>query len=51
MTTTTSRARIVAFAVIVGVALLVAVAAVVLGAGGKAPVAASAAHAGPSRAR
>ncbi len=47
MTTTTSRTRIVAFAVIVGVALLVAVAAVVLGAGGKTPVAASAAHAVP----
>ena len=45
MTTTTSRTRIVAFAVIVGVALLVAVAAVVLGAGGKTPVAAGAAHA------
>ena len=42
MTTTTSRARIVAFAAIVAVALLVAVAAVVLGAGGKTPVAASA---------
>ena len=42
MTTTTSRTRIVAFAVTVGVALVVAVVAVVLGAGGKTPVAASA---------
>ena len=47
MTATSSRTRIVAFAVIVGVALAVAVAAVVLGAGGKHPVAASAGHAVP----
>ena len=47
MTATTSRTRIAAFAVIVGVALAVAVAAVVLGAGGKHPVAASAGHAVP----
>ncbi len=40
MTTTTSRTRIVAFGVLVGVALIVAVAAVVLAAGGKDPVAA-----------
>jgi hypothetical protein len=47
VTATTSRTRIVVFAAIVAVALLVAMAAVVLGAGGKAPVAATAAHAVP----
>jgi hypothetical protein len=47
VTTTTSRTRIVAFAVTVGVALVVAVGAVVLGAGGKTPVAAGAARAVP----
>jgi hypothetical protein len=47
VTATNSRTRIVAFSAIVVVALIVAVAAVVLGAGGRTPVAASAAHAVP----
>jgi hypothetical protein len=47
MTTTSSRTRIALFAAIVAIALLVAVAAVVLGAGGETPVAASTAHAVP----
>jgi WD40-like Beta Propeller Repeat len=47
VTATSSRTRIVAFCVIVGVALIVAVAAVALGAGGKDPVVRSGGHAVP----
>jgi hypothetical protein len=47
VTTTSSRTRIAAFGVIVGVALIVAVVAVVLASGRKDPVAASGGHAAP----